>query len=120
MTGLEFERECLTALSRANWWAYRCNPDRFGSQPFDIIAAFNGNIAVYDCKVVSTEAARFDFRRIEANQRTAFELFLKRNPLPYACGFLVWYKGQIYYIPYGMTLNEKSIKLSEDLLWTKF
>lgn len=116
MTGLQFEREVLQALSSLGYWAYRCNPDKQGSQPFDIIACKGDDVSVYDCKVISTDTQRFDFKRIETNQESSFAFFLSRAN-PKECGFLVWLKGKVYYIPYELTRNGKSIKLTEDLRW---
>lgn len=70
--GTIFEKEFAQILSEHGFWAHRMQ-DNANGQPFDVIAAKNGETLVFDCKNCSGE--RFYFRRIEENQRNAMRLW---------------------------------------------
>lgn len=90
--GTAFEREFAEMLSARGFWAHLMQ-DNSNGQPFDVIAAKNGSTFVFDCK--DCTGSRFEFRRMEENQRNAMQLWLD-------CGnqnamFAVRYSGnQIY------------------------
>lgn len=67
-TGTGFERDLCVSLSGYGFWAHNLAQNRQG-QPFDVIAAINGNSYVIDCKVCENDTFRLD--RIEQNQETA-------------------------------------------------
>lgn len=116
MTGLEFEKYILAVLQRQGYWAHRLTPDNRGAQPFDIIAVKDDKVYAYDCKVISTKKLRFQFSRIEENQKTAMQYFSEIN-LTSEVAFLVWCCGNVYKIPWILTTIEKSILLKDDLIW---
>ncbi len=70
--GESFERNLAKLLSEKGFWVHRVKQNEDG-QPFDIIAARNGNTYVIDCKVCSHNYFRLN--RIEENQYTAMTLW---------------------------------------------
>lgn len=72
--GTDFEREFVQMLANRGFWVHFINPDRTGSQPFDVIAVKNGKAYAFDCKTCSTK--RFSIDRLEDNQILAFEKWL--------------------------------------------
>lgn len=93
--GTEFEKEFAQILSDNGFWAH-CIRDNQNGQPFDVIAAKNGETLVFDCKDCKNET--FNLSRMEENQRNAMELWMQ-------CGnsegvFAVRYPdGTIYLFP---------------------
>ena len=71
-TGTGFERDLCVSLSGYGFWAHNLAQNRQG-QPFDVIAAINGNSYVIDCKVCENDTFRLD--RIEQNQETAMRFW---------------------------------------------
>ncbi len=67
--GTHFERKFADILYAKGFWVLNI-PDGRNGQPFDIIAARDRQAFAFDCKVC--EGQRFEFRRIEENQRNAF------------------------------------------------
>lgn len=72
--GTEFECEFVQMLANRGYWVHFINPDRTGSQPFDVIAVKNGKAYAFDCKTCSTK--RFSIDRLEDNQVLAFEKWI--------------------------------------------
>ena len=97
MTGAQFERLFIEHLKDSGYWALRIPCNDRGAQPFDVIAIRGSNILAVDCKVCSQP--RFETRRIEDNQRLAFELMQKRTNA--WCGFACYHDGNIFMIPFG-------------------
>lgn len=93
--GTAFEKEFAQLLSDHGFWVHRLQ-DNHNGQPFDVIAARNGDTLVFDCKDCRSDT--FYLRRIEENQRSAMELWNK-------CGnaegiFAVKYPdGEIFLMP---------------------
>lgn len=73
--GTEFENEVCQLLSKLGYWVHFFAPDARGAQPFDIIAAKNGRTLAIDCK--TCVANTFSISRLEDNQISAFDLWLK-------------------------------------------
>lgn len=107
--GTEFEREVVTLLSQKGYWVHFITPDARGSQPFDLIASKNDVPLVGDCK---TSAKKwFNISRLEDNQVTAFELWLKRkNTRAYV---FIKYEERVYAVPYLYLKEVKRINLEE-------
>lgn len=72
VTGTQFERDFAKILAEHGFWAHRMQDNKNG-QPFDIIAAKNGNVYAIDCKDCQSDV--FSFERIEENQRSAMSLW---------------------------------------------
>ena len=70
--GTQFERDFAKILAEHGFWAHRMQDNKNG-QPFDIIAAKNGNVYAIDCKDCQSDV--FSFERIEENQRSAMSLW---------------------------------------------
>ena len=70
--GKSFEEEWMEYLFSIGYWVHYNHPAPDGSQPFDIIAIYNGIVSAFDCKTLSGK--RFPLNRIESNQETAFSL----------------------------------------------
>lgn len=71
--GTAFEKEFAELLSSYGFWVHRLQ-DNHNGQPFDIIAARNGQTYTFDCK--DCAGNYFSFRRMEENQRNAMQLWL--------------------------------------------
>ena len=67
--GTLFERKFAEILYRRGFWVLHI-PDGKNGQPFDILAVRNKDAYAFDCKVCAGQ--RFLFKRIEDNQRNAF------------------------------------------------
>lgn len=70
--GTAFEREFCGILSENGFWAHRMQDNENG-QPFDIIAAKDGEPLAIDCKDCRGDG--FCLRRMEDNQINAMELW---------------------------------------------
>ena len=107
--GSSFEAKVCQWLKDHKWWVHFFSPDKTGAQPFDIIAVKNGIALAIDAKTSSTN--RFSINRLEENQKTAFDLWLKRgNHMPYV---VVQYEDHMIWLTYWELKNEKVIDLSK-------
>ena len=79
--GANFENAFCKMLKNHGFWALRIIPNAGGQQPADIIAVKGRYTALIDCKVISTKRG-FPFYRVEDNQLTAMEQFLKITKEP--------------------------------------
>lgn len=70
--GTTFEKEFAQKLSEYGFWVHRLQ-DNHNGQPFDVIAARDGETLVFDCK--DCQSSNFYLRRIEDNQRNAMKLW---------------------------------------------
>lgn len=70
--GTDFEREFAGMLSGYGFWVHRLQ-DNYNGQPFDVIAARDGEALVFDCKDCQT--GYFKVSRIEENQKQAMKLW---------------------------------------------
>ena len=61
--GSYFEQEFCEFLSKKGFWAHFINPNRNGSQPFDVIAVKDGIAYAFDCKTCVRES--FSIARVE-------------------------------------------------------
>lgn len=91
--GNQFETELCELLSEEGFWCHNLAQDAAG-QPADVIAVKEGQAYLIDCKICSRN--RFQFTRIEENQRSAMELWRE-------CGngegwFALQFSGQIYMV----------------------
>lgn len=105
--GTAFEREFAKILYKNGYWAH-CMQDNRNGQPFDVIAAKNSRAYAFDCK--ACEGQRFEFRRIEENQRNAFTVWDDAGNYP---GMLaVQFPGAVYLMFYRdiKTLEERGVK----------
>lgn len=100
MTGAEFENAFVRWLWQRGYWAKALPRDRTGAQPFDVIAIRGTLVIAADCKVC--EQPRFELRRIEDNQRLAFEVIRQRVDVS-KVGFVCYYHGGLYFIPFSDT-----------------
>lgn len=112
--GNEFEKEFCDLLAEAGFWVHFINPDRTGSQPFDIIAVSDNKAIAIDCK--TCVAKTFNISRLEDNQIMAFEKWLR-------CGnnlavIAVKHNTNVYLIDYVDLKEHKSVKLDETVrIW---
>ena len=108
--GTEWEHKVCKYLSGNGYWAHFIVPDARGAQPFDIIAVKDGEAYAIDCK--TCVANSFNISRLEDNQISAFDLWLKcenNNPL-----VAVEHNKHLYWIDYTELKKKKSIKLCDD------
>lgn len=70
--GTAFEQEFAELLSGYGFWVHLMQDNRNG-QPFDVIAAGNGETYIFDCKDCQHEI--FSLYRIEENQECAMRLW---------------------------------------------
>ena len=105
--GTAFERRFCNWLAGRGYWVHFIAPDSRGAQPFDVIAAKDGQTMVVDCKTSSRPI--FSIDRLEENQRFAFEKWM-------ACGnsepiIAILYKDNLYLINYCALRNKGKIDL---------
>lgn len=94
--GSDFECEFCELLTERGYWVKFLDPDKTGSQPFDVIAVKNGTAYAFDCK--TCEADKFSINRLEDNQKMAFEKWLRcGNTQPMIA---VRYKGDVCILYY--------------------
>ena len=116
MTGTQFETIFTRWLFDKGFWALNIPKNKFGAQPFDIIAIKDNLVWAIDCKVC--EEKRLDLRRVEPNQQSAFKFMQTRT---YAkCSFICWHKNEIYEVTFdevdeGLSKGAASIKLERKL-----
>ena len=112
MTGAEFENVFAKWLFDKGFWALNIPKNKFGAQPFDIIAIKDDFIWAIDCKVCGQN--RLDLRRVEPNQLSAFNALRTRTNAH--CSFVCWHKNVMYEITFnevekGLSKGAASIKL---------
>lgn len=66
----------MQALSTQGFWVHKLQDNRNG-QPFDVMAARDGNTYVFDCKDCKNDT--FPLSRIEENQYNAMMLWMERG-----------------------------------------
>ena len=101
MTGQEFEAAFTKWLFDKGFWALNIPRNKFGAQPFDIIAIKGNVVWAIDCKVCGEK--RLDLRRVEPNQYTAFDVMQERTKA--RCSFVCLHKGIIYDVAFGAVKN---------------
>lgn len=107
--GTEFEKKMCKKLSDKGYWVHFLAPDARGAQPFDIIAVKNEKSIAIDCKTCVSE--RFSINRIEDNQISAFEKWLKcgnSEPL-----IVIEHYGDVVFAEYSKLKKERSVKVNE-------
>ena len=72
-SGADFERSFAEMVASRGAWAHLMRQDSSG-QPADVIVVYHGMPILVDCKVC--ESDRFEFRRMEPNQRDAMDHWL--------------------------------------------
>lgn len=72
--GTAFENEFAEILFQNGFWAHKIQ-DNHNGQPFDVIAAKNGETFVFDCK--DCAGYYFFLRRMEENQKNAMQLWIE-------------------------------------------
>lgn len=105
--GTEFEKEFAQLLFKNSFWVHLMQDNRNG-QPFDVIAAKDGETYVFDCK--DCTLGMFSLSRIEENQECAMRLWQE-------CGnheglFALKLPSGIRILPYtvAMDLTETGIR----------
>lgn len=111
--GSYFEQEFCEFLSKKGFWAHFINPNRNGSQPFDVIAVKDGIAYAFDCKTCVRET--FSIARVEENQALAMKKWSR-------CGnknayFAVLHNEEIYLVTYKELINNGSVQLDENHLF---
>lgn len=107
--GTAFEKFVVKRLAENGYWVHFIAPDNRGAQPFDIIAAKNGDAVVGDCKTCKDHIFRIS--RLEENQIMAFEKWI-------ACGnttplIFVEYKAGVKIIEYAALKQKGKVDLDE-------
>lgn len=112
--GTEFEREFCAMLAKDGYWVHFIVPDARGAQPFDVVAVKKGVAYAFDCK---TSARRvFPLSRLEYNQKTAFELWMRCGNLePFVA---VKFESRIYLLPYLLLRQKGKLELTEVFEWS--
>ena len=114
MTGMQFESQFCEFLKEFGYWALNIPKNKYGAQPFDVVAIHGNEIFAVDCKVCSTDL--FQLERVEDNQWLAFQMVNERTNAK--TGIMAYYKGDVYYLPYVVLCayvrdGLKSIKLTK-------
>jgi len=105
--GTAFEKEVVELLASQGWWVHFISPDNTGAQPFDIIAVKDNMTIAIDCKTSSKKS--FSIRRLEENQKFAFEKWLScGNTIPL---IFVKFEGKISIVPYTQLEKYKRVDL---------
>ena len=105
--GTAFERKFCSWLAGRGYWVHFLAPDSRGAQPFDVIAAKDGQTMVVDCKTSSRPI--FSIDRLEENQRFAFEKWMAcGNSVPFVS---ILYKDNLYIINYRYLRDKEKIDL---------
>lgn len=94
--GTFWERECAEILSKKGFWVHFITPNVAGQQPFDLIAVKDDRPYAIDCK--TTISPIFPLSRLEENQLTAFDLWLRCGNRH--CLIAIKYDGKFYQVPY--------------------
>lgn len=105
--GTAFERAFAQMLSENGFWVHLMKENQNG-QPFDVIAAKNGQTYVFDCK--DCQNGTFSLSRIEENQHSAMSLWSRTGNRPGL--FALNVQGLVYLIPYRILaiLQENGMK----------
>jgi Holliday junction resolvase len=107
--GTAFENECCDVLAKMGFWVHFIVPDARGAQPFDIIAVKDGRAIAIDCK--TCVAKRFTISRLEEDQVTSFEKWLRCGNLEPV--ILIKHKEEIYSVGYNELKEKKSVVIEE-------
>ena len=108
--GTAFEREFCELLAKKGYWVHFITPDNRGAQPFDIVAAKNGEALAMDCK--TCVSSTFNINRLEDNQIMAFERWIKcGNADPYIA---VKHKNNVYLIRYSYLKERRSVNIERE------
>lgn len=109
LIGNRFEKEMCEILKQHGWWVHFLSPNEKGQQPFDIIAVRDDVPIAIDCK---TSAKRvITMRRLEEDQKTAFNLWLARGNT--RAFIAVKYNGKVYMIPFTYLEHEGAVDLEQ-------
>lgn len=112
--GNAFERELCGIFAREGFWAHNFAQSAAG-QPADIIIARGGRVFLIDAKICDRD--RFEFRRVEENQRQSMKRFA-------ACGngcgwFALRFSSGIFMLSYDVIrlAGNRAVSLSEKNIW---
>lgn len=106
--GTAWEQEVCELMAQRGFWVHFIVPDARGAQPFDVIAVKDDHALAIDCK--TCVANSFDINRLEDNQISSFEKWIQcGNEMPMIA---VKHKGRLYWIPYTLLKDKRSIKFS--------
>lgn len=110
--GNSFESEFCETLAEEGFWCHNMAQNADG-QPADVIAVKGGDAYLIDCKVCSRN--RFQFSRIEDNQRLSMEMWRE-------CGngegwFALRFASQVYMVDLPSMWNcmNRHASMTEDL-----
>ena len=113
--GNDFESEFCETLADEGFWTHNMAQNAAG-QPADVIAVKDGEAYLIDCKVCSRN--RFQFDRIEDNQRFSMELWRE-------CGngegwFALQFASQVYMVdlPSMWNCKNRHSSMTEELAAT--
>ena len=110
--GTKFEQRVCKLLKDKGYWVHFLAPGtKNGSQPFDIIAVKDGLAVAIECKTLSTSHKFFPIERLEDNQVSAFEYWLKcGNTMPL---IFVEYGDDIKVIEWSDLKRRKKVPMHE-------
>ena len=113
--GDKTEQKCLDLLQKKGYWCHLMAYNKNG-QPCDIVAIKKNFGYLIDVK--HCEGDRFEFRRIEPNQRSCFDYNLQLGN--HNLGFMIYYEKyeRFNFVPYVYIKSleiagQKSIKFDE-------
>lgn len=114
-TGTQAEVFVAQELSIRGAWVGDFNKSNTGSQPFDQVAITSNYTWCYDVKHCNVD--RFDFVRVEDNQRLSLSYIHGLDNVNVIVGFTLVYKEEIFFLTYYNLLQliaegRKSIKIT--------
>lgn len=123
MSGEQFEAVLCQIFKMKGYWALNIPKNRFGAQPFDVLAIKKGMgqlpdvVYAVDGKVCGGDShshKRLRLSRIEDNQWLSFGNMQERTRA--FCGFACLYNDYVYFVPYDDAVcardsGQKSVEL---------
>lgn len=103
LEGHRFEREFCEILGKHGWWVHNMVMSQAG-QPADVIAIRGFDVALIDCKVLSSLGRGFPLSRIEDNQHTAMQMFEERTVGAGWFAIKTW-SGQVFMVRYAQMVQ---------------
>ena len=113
--GTDFEKYMCEHLASLGYWVHFISPDKRGSQPFDIIAVKNNIPLAVECKTLSKNVKVFSIDRLQENQKTAFQKWIKcgnEEPL-----IFILHGDEIRVVEWSRLEQEEKVNVKELELW---
>lgn len=111
--GTKFEKELCEYLKQNGWWVHFISPDGRGAQPFDIIAVKDGMSCAIECKTLADSKYIFTIKRLEENQKSAFDYWKKCGNIdPFI--FVKW-KNKVAVIQYDDLVKHQKVRIEEHI-----